>query len=91
MTAKNHDHTRCLSLFEKMSEYIDNELDEQTRLEIEDHLLHCTQCRICFETLKRTIDICRHVKSKPIPVTLSTRLESLLKSMTDPTGATPPL
>ena len=37
MTRDDHDHQHCLEMFEKLSEYIDGELDHATCEEIERH------------------------------------------------------
>ncbi|MCG6893804.1 MAG: zf-HC2 domain-containing protein, partial [Desulfobacteraceae bacterium] len=43
-------HEICLSLFEKMSDYIDRELDETTCQDIEKHASECFACKVCLET-----------------------------------------
>lgn len=78
MTSEHHDHRHCLALFEKLSEYIDNELDEATRREIEAHLEDCIQCKVCLETLKRSVAICRHSTPQSPPASLSRRLAAMI-------------
>lgn len=81
MAHRDHDHSNCLELFEKLSEYLDNELDAPERRHVEQHIRDCCQCHICFETLKRTVDFCRHTKEEPVPPTLTSRLEQLIKDL----------
>jgi hypothetical protein len=50
--AHDHDRRDCLAMFAKLSEYIDNELDELTRKEIEDHARECIPFKACLETLR---------------------------------------
>ena len=38
MESEDHDHKHCLEMFEKLSEYLDDELDEITGREIEQHV-----------------------------------------------------
>ena len=59
MTHKDHDHHKCMALFEKMSEYIDRELDDEARAQVEMHIRACCHCQACYETLQRTVDLCR--------------------------------
>ncbi|MGD2269702.1 MAG: anti-sigma factor [Desulfobacterales bacterium] len=83
MTSDQHDHSHCLSMFQKLSEYIDNELDEMTCRAIERHVEECVPCKICLETLKRTVNLCKKVDSKPVPESVSLKLKELIQSMSD--------
>ncbi|UCF93571.1 MAG: zf-HC2 domain-containing protein [Desulfobacterales bacterium] len=80
MAKDNHDHKHCQEWFEKLSEYIDGELDEFTCAEIEKHVKECLPCYVCLETLKRTIDLCKQTKNKRIPKAVSKKLQDLIQS-----------
>lgn len=77
MDLEEHDHKHCLAMFEKLSEYIDGELDQSTRREIEAHLEICASCKICLATLKTTIHLCRGIALHPVPEALSQKLRTL--------------
>ncbi|OQY04118.1 MAG: hypothetical protein B6I22_10180 [Desulfobacteraceae bacterium 4572_123] len=79
MTNEQHNHRHCLELFEKLSEYIDDELDEPACKEIEKHIKECILCRECLETLKRSVDICRHTETKSMQASLAKRINMLIK------------
>jgi anti-sigma factor (TIGR02949 family) len=81
MTSNGHDHKHCLELFEKLSEYIDGELDHATCSEIKRHAEDCVACFSCLETLKRTVDLCKNVEEKPIPVNLSEKLMEIIQQI----------
>ena len=68
-------------MFEKLSEYIDNELDDMTCRDIERHVEECVPCKICLETLKRTVKLCKQVDSIPVPESVSVKLKELIQSM----------
>ncbi|MBI5592594.1 MAG: zf-HC2 domain-containing protein [Deltaproteobacteria bacterium] len=70
-------------MFAKLSEYIDNELDELTCKDIEDHARHCIPCKACLETLKQTIGLCRSLapNEKPVPEAFSKRLKALIQKI----------
>ena len=38
----------CKKYFERISEYLDGELDDEICREIEAHLKECTECRECL-------------------------------------------
>lgn len=78
MTNANHDHQKCIDLFARMSEYLDQELDEQTRRSIREHLSDCPACKTCLATLKRTVDLYRETADGvDVPQTMSARLKAL--------------
>ncbi|MEW6674149.1 MAG: zf-HC2 domain-containing protein [Thermodesulfobacteriota bacterium] len=81
MNAHTHDMKICLAMFEKLSEYIDNELDELTCRDIERHARECIRCHTCLETLKRTIDLCRKSGDRSVPETFSLRLKEVIQSL----------
>lgn len=81
MTSEKDDHKHCLSMFEKLSEYIDNELDDSTCQDIERHLEECIPCKICLVTLKRTVKLCKEMESNPVPETFSKKLKELIQNM----------
>lgn len=81
MTKDGHDHRHCLELFEKLSEYLDNELDEITCQEIEQHIKDCVPCFVCMQTLKRTVDLCKQAANKPVPAEVSQKLREIIENM----------
>ena len=81
MTHHRHDHKNCKALFEKMSEYIDRELDAAERAQVEAHIHACCQCQACYETLQRTVDLCRSTaRDYPLPDTLTEKLRALIEA-----------
>jgi len=68
-------------MFEKLSEYIDNELDAVTCEEIERHMKACIQCQVCLATLRRVIDLCKNMRPEPVPEAFSSRLKTLTSKL----------
>lgn len=81
MNDHSHDRKICLEMFAKLSEYIDNELDDLTCRDIERHARECIRCQTCLETLKRSIELCRNADDKPVPKTFSLRLKEVIQSL----------
>ena len=75
------EHRHCLAMFDKLSQFIDNELDSLTYREIERHVKTCLPCYVCLETLKRTVAFCRHTTSKPTPQKLTRALKTLVQNI----------
>jgi len=77
----SHDHQHCLEMFKRLSEYLDNELDELTCIEIERHVKECVPCFSCLQTLKRTVDLCKQTANKPVPREFSEKLKEMIQNM----------
>jgi anti-sigma factor RsiW len=77
MKKQGHDHKKCISIFKKLSEYIDGELDDKAYKEMQGHLKECVKCEVCLETLRRTVELCRNMKMKRVPERLKERLRSM--------------
>ena len=80
MPENNHEHKKCREMFAILTDYIDGELDTLMCDEIEAHAKTCRPCHVCLETLKRTVDLCGHTQSRPVPVHLSRKLKELIRS-----------
>ena len=78
MRENNHEHKKCISIFKRLSEYIDGELDENTYKEMRIHIKECIKCEICLETLRRTVALCRNMKMRGVPESLRERLKSMV-------------
>lgn len=76
-----HDTQQCRSLFARLSEYLDNELDGETRRFVDEHLRTCQPCRVCLTTLKRTVAFLRSTRPVRLPEGYSQRLRKLLKGL----------
>ncbi len=81
MNHKKHDHKECVAMFKKLSEYIDNELDQVTCDDIKKHAENCMPCKTCLETLRQTVTLCKNVKDQPVSNAFSVRLKDALNQM----------
>ncbi len=77
-TDSHHSHQNCLALFERLSEYIDRELDALTCKDIEAHIKACKPCQVCLDTLKQTVDLCRNLERRRVPETFSLKLKAAI-------------
>jgi anti-sigma factor RsiW len=85
MSKTMHDHQQCRAFFEKLSEYIDDELDQETCEKIEKHLRDCQPCHACLSTLRQTVALCREMKSAEagagMPEAVSKRLRDMIRQI----------
>lgn len=82
-TDPEHSGHNCKALFEKLSEYIDRELDPPTCEEIEAHIERCPPCQTCLKTLQQTVEICKHLKHRQVPKALSLKLTAAISELLD--------
>jgi anti-sigma factor RsiW len=84
MVSDEHDPKHCVAMFEKLSEYIDGELDGLTRRQIEKHIDGCLSCKYCLATLKKTVKLCKGLADDPVPESFHLKLkEMLLQNMSE--------
>jgi anti-sigma factor RsiW len=78
----SHDaHQNCVKLFERLSEYIDRELDAPTCQEIEAHIKACKPCQVCLETLEQTVNLCRNLERHQVPEAFSHQLKDAISQL----------
>ena len=80
---RHHSHENCLALFERLSEYIDRELDAPTCQDIEAHIQACKPCQVCLETLKQTVALCRNLERRQVHETFSLKLKTAIFDLVD--------
>lgn len=73
---------KCKEIFEKISDYIDKELDDNLCEEIESHIKDCEPCIAFINTLRKTVELF-HTTAKDekssIPTPVSNNLMDFLK------------
>jgi anti-sigma factor RsiW len=69
----------CKEMLEKLSEYIDGELDPKLCEDLEKHMSDCNPCLIFVNTLKKTISLFKYASSEPLPKEVHLRLHDYLK------------
>jgi Putative zinc-finger len=68
----------CSEFLKELTDYLDDALDERTRVELEDHLTWCHDCFVVCDTTKKTIEIYRDSQLYELPDDLRTRLRSAI-------------
>ena len=83
MKTTDSDHTpeQCRELFARMSEYLDQELDDAACRAMEDHLRRCPPCRVCLSTLQRTVEMCRAARKHQARDKFSSQLRELIERL----------
>jgi len=77
---------KCREIFEKISDYIDKDLDPELCDQIEEHIKGCIPCVAFINTLRKTVDLYSgEVKiGQEIPRNVSANLMEFLKKELEP-------
>ena len=68
----------CKKVIRELTSYLDGVLDSHMRMDLEEHLSSCTDCRIVVDTCRKTISIFCNSEPVPLPEDVRTRLHSAL-------------
>ncbi|MBI5816572.1 MAG: zf-HC2 domain-containing protein [Nitrospinae bacterium] len=79
------DKMKCREIFEKISDYIDRDLDPDICGQIEAHIKGCEPCVAFINTLRRAVELYRKEGSpaQDIPRKVSANLREFLKKEID--------
>jgi hypothetical protein len=82
---------KCQELITYLSDYIDQDLSEELRVEAHEHLATCDNCQVVLDTTQKMIVLCRKSESQVIPAerrsALFDRLQRALEGADDGTRA----
>jgi len=70
---------KCKDILEKLSEYLDGELDPRLCQDLERHMEDCHPCLVFVNTLKKTLTLYKCASSEPLPKEVHIRLHDYLK------------
>jgi anti-sigma factor RsiW len=68
----------CHEVLENLSSFIDREVDQALRAEIEAHLRMCHRCTVLHDSLRKVIIIAADERTFEIPAGYSERLHAFL-------------
>lgn len=75
------EHVDCRQYFECLSELIDGEMDRVTADRITAHLKACPQCRVCWATFRKSVEIFRNLGAEPLPVEVLQEMREYIKEV----------
>ena len=71
----------CHDLIAELSNLVDNDVAEEVRRDLEEHLAHCRTCQVLYDSTRRTIRVLTDVGSFELPESLAARIRQTV--MTD--------
>lgn len=69
----------CKGVIREISNYIDGELDDAARSEIERHLAHCGDCEMVVNQTRKTIEIFCDSQPVDLPDDVASRLHAAVE------------
>ena len=69
----------CKEMILRVSDYVDGDLDEPLRREIEFHMLHCEDCRMIIDQIRVTVRIFAGSQEADMPAGVRDRLHQTLR------------
>ena len=68
----------CKKVILELSSYLDGALDVSVKMDLEQHLSRCEDCRLVVDTTRKTIQIFCNAEPVPLPEDVRTRLHTAL-------------
>jgi anti-sigma factor RsiW len=68
----------CKKVILELTSYLDGALDTGVRIDLEQHLARCTDCRLVVDTTRKTIQIFCNSEPVPLPEDVRNRLHAAL-------------
>lgn len=70
----------CSQFLQELSDYLDEEVRDDVRRELEKHMAECPNCWVMVDTTKKTLSIYKKLEPDPLPEGLKTRLLEAIKT-----------
>jgi anti-sigma factor RsiW len=71
----------CAALLERVSAYLDQELDGATCRAIDDHCSECPECARIVAGLRATIGLCRATGERPLPPAVAAKARAQIRRL----------
>lgn len=69
----------CLDVIRELSNYLDRDVDEQLRIDIETHLPTCAHCTAIFDGLRNMVRLTGDGRAFELPIGFSQRLRRRIR------------
>jgi len=74
----------CKNIIREVSDYLDGDLTEELRRELEAHLCKCRDCRVVVDTTRKPIELYCDGELFPLPPAVRARLRQALRRKCQP-------
>ncbi len=70
-----------MKCFQRISEYLDGELEDEVCREIDEHLRQCPECMEYVDSLRKTIQLCKGTAMEEMPVDIHDRIRAKIREL----------
>ena len=70
----------CKNVLAELSNYVDDELSQELRKQIEAHMRHCSTCRAIYDSTRKTLRIITESGSFELSPDVSSRVASSIRA-----------
>jgi anti-sigma factor RsiW len=79
----------CEDVLAELSDYLDNELAEALRKQVEEHMAHCRTCSAVYDSTRKTLRIVTESSSFELSEDVSSRIAANIREKTRAKQANP--
>jgi anti-sigma factor RsiW len=76
-------NTECREILERISGYLDGDLDATKCEVIERHSVDCAACAALVKGLRETVGLCRQTAAVPLPESVRRRAQESVRQLLD--------
>jgi len=76
-----HPPSRCRELLERLSRYIDDDLEPRERRSLVNHLRRCPCCEEFADSLRRTVLLCQEAGKRRLPADVRARARNRIAQL----------
>ena len=69
----------CRHVLEEISNYVDEDVSDEVRRAIEEHLRHCRTCRVLIDSTRRSVRILADGREVELPAPLAQKIMSRVR------------
>ena len=69
----------CKVVLASLSSYVDDEVSDELRVALEEHIAKCRRCRVVFDTTRKTLKIVLDLEPFEVSLAVSARLYARLE------------
>lgn len=77
----------CKDIISKLSDYVDRELDDENRNNLQSHFANCSVCRMVMNSFKKTVELFANNRPEKIPPETSAMLHASVEKLRQKTSA----
>ncbi len=69
----------CKDFLNELSDYLDESVDQELKVNLEKHVTECPNCFVVFDTTKKTLKVYKGIEPQVIPDAIHSRLMAALQ------------